>query len=152
MQAFAPHANSYRRFQPDCFAPVECNWGHDHRGAAVRVPECRGAGARLEYRVAGADANPYLVTAALLGAVLQGLEQRIAPPPAIESIADAQHPSDHLSHDWLLAIERFAGSLAMADIFGVDYRDLYAKVKRHEAQRLLAAVTDVDRLTYLTRL
>lgn len=149
---FAPHANSYRRFQPDCFAPIECNWGRDHRGAAVRVPEWRGPGARLEHRVAGADANPYLVAAALLGGVLHGLEQRIAPPPAIEDDAYAQHPPSHLTHDWLAAIERFAASPAMADVFSVAYRDLYAKVKRHEAQRLLAMVTDIDRQTYLTRL
>ncbi|SHF20878.1 glutamate--putrescine ligase [Modicisalibacter ilicicola DSM 19980] len=148
---FAPHANSYRRFQPDCFAPIECNWGYDHRGAAVRIPECRGPAARLEHRVAGADANPYLVTAALLGGMLQGLEQRIPPPPAIDQ-NEASQPLDRLTHDWLLAIERFAASDAMADILGTAYRDLYAKVKRHEAQRLLATVTDIDHLTYLTRL
>ncbi|WP_136069085.1 glutamine synthetase family protein [Modicisalibacter radicis] len=147
----APHANSYRRFQPDCFAPIECNWGRDHRGAAVRVPEWRGSGARLEHRVAGADANPYLVAAALLGGVLQGLEQRIVPPPAIEDEASSPQRPECLTHDWLAAIERFAVSPAMADIFGAEYRDLYAKVKRHEAQRTLAMVTDIDRQIYLTR-
>lgn len=148
---FAPHANSYRRFQPDCFAPIECTWGRDHRGAAVRIPEWQGAGARLEHRVAGADANPYLVTAALLGGVLHGLEQRISPPPAIEDVSPPQQSPACLTHDWLAAIERFAASPAMADIFGMAYRDLYTKVKRHEAQRLLAMVTDIDRQTYLTR-
>ncbi|WP_275287297.1 glutamine synthetase family protein [Halomonas elongata] len=148
---FAPHANSYRRFQPDSFAPIECNWGRDHRGAAVRVPEWRGAGARLEHRVAGADANPYLVAAALLGGVLHGLEQRIAPPPPIEDDTGSPHV-EWLNHDWLAALERFAASPAMADTFGLAYRDLYARVKRHEARSLLARVTDIDHQTYLTRL
>ncbi|MEO1853076.1 glutamine synthetase family protein [Chromohalobacter sp.] len=149
---FAPHGNSYRRFQPDSFAPIECNWGRDHRGAAVRVPEWQGAAARLEHRVAGADANPYLVATTLLGGILHGLEQRIAPPPAIEDEAHAWQRSEHLTHDWLTALERFAVSPAMADIFGTAYRDLYARIKRHEARELMARVTDVDRQTYLSRL
>lgn len=149
---FAPHANSYRRFQPDSFAPVQCNWGRDHRGVAVRVPEWRGSNARLEHRVAGADANPYLVTAALLGGVLQGLEQRIEPPPATDAENATPLKSDYLTHDWLTAIERFGASPAMADIIGTAYRDLYTAVKRHEAQRVLAMITDVDYETYLTRL
>lgn len=149
---FAPHANSYRRLQPDCFAPIECSWGRDHRGAAVRVPEWRGTGARLEHRVAGADASPYLVAATLLGSVLSGLEQRIAPPPAIEDAASAEYQAEALTHDWLAAIERFSESAAMADILGTKYRDLFSTVKRHEAQRLLAMVTDIDHQAYLARL
>lgn len=148
---FAPHLNSYRRFQPDNFAPIECNWGREHRGAAIRIPEWRGHAARLEHRVAGADANPYLVAATLLGGVLQGLKKRSVPPPAIEDTIETDTPS-RLNHDWLASIERFANSYVMADIFGSDYRDLYAKTKKREAHYLLSKVTDIDYQTYLTRL
>ncbi len=106
----------------------------------------------MEHRVAGADANPYLVATALLGGVLHGLEQRITPLPANEDSSGSEQSPSCLTHDWLIAIERFASSSVMADIFGAEYRDLYAKVKRHEAQHLLAMVTDIDRQTYLTRL
>ncbi|MCL4150641.1 UNVERIFIED_CONTAM: hypothetical protein GTU68_008260, partial [Idotea baltica] len=61
MQAvFAPHANSYRRFQPGSYAPMALTWGMDHRGVAIRVPATAGAGARLEHRICGADVNPHL--------------------------------------------------------------------------------------------
>lgn len=149
---FAPHANSYRRFQPDSFAPTACNWGWDHRGTAVRIPERHGPNTRLEHRVAGADANPYLVAATLLGGMLQGLEQRMEPPPAINDSHATPVAPDYLTHDWLTAIERFGASSAMADIVGTAYRDLYTTIKRHEAQQMLAKVTDVDYETYLTRL
>ncbi|MEM1163013.1 MAG: glutamine synthetase family protein, partial [Pseudomonadota bacterium] len=72
MLIFAPHLNSYRRFVPGFLCPVEATWSIDNRGAAIRVPETRGKGARIEHRVAGADANPYLVAAAVLAAALDG--------------------------------------------------------------------------------
>ena len=66
MAVFAPNANSYRRLRPDMFAPVEPNWGVNHRVVSVRVPESDENNLRFEHRVAGADANPYLVMAAVV--------------------------------------------------------------------------------------
>lgn len=76
---FAPFANSYRRFQPGSFAPVDIDWGYGHRGTAVRIPDANGPTARIEHRVAGADANPHLLLAAILGGMLLGLENRLDP-------------------------------------------------------------------------
>jgi len=75
----APHLNSWRRLQPDSFAPTRLDWGYDHRGVAVRIPETKGAGARLEQRVAGADANPYFVLTLLMAATLDGLQKGVLP-------------------------------------------------------------------------
>ncbi|MFP3541277.1 glutamine synthetase, partial [Pseudomonas sp. SIMBA_044] len=72
---FAPFANSYRRFQPGSFAPVDLTWGYGHRGTAIRIPDMNGPAARVEHRVAGADANPYLLLAAILGGMLLGLDE-----------------------------------------------------------------------------
>ena len=60
MALFAPSLNSYRRFQPDMFAPVNRRWGVNNRSAGLRIPMSPGDARRVEHRVAGADANPYL--------------------------------------------------------------------------------------------
>src|SRR5690606_34372283 len=81
---FAPFANSYRRFQPGSFAPVDIDWGHGHRGTAIRIPDSDGPAARIEHRVAGADANPYLLLTAILGGMLIGLDENLDPGPATQ--------------------------------------------------------------------
>ncbi|MCX8999172.1 glutamine synthetase family protein [Rhizobiaceae bacterium BDR2-2] len=148
---FAPFANSYRRFQPGSFAPTDIDWGFGHRGTAVRIPEKDGPAARVEHRVAGADANPYLLLAAILGGMLKGLEQTLDPGPASEPGKEPPK-TEKLTHDFLTAVETFAGSQAMADIFGAAYAKLYADTKRKEALTFLRTVSDFDYGTYLPRL
>ncbi|MEO0619085.1 MAG: glutamine synthetase family protein [Pseudomonadota bacterium] len=148
---FAPHLNSYRRFAPGAFAPAQCNWALDHRDAAVRVPETTGTAARLEHRLAGADANPYLLTAAVLGGMLHGLENAIAPPEPIKPHA-LHVTGPRLTQQWLSAIEVFEGSDVAQEIFGARYRDVYAAGRRSEFDRSMASVTDFEYATYLTRI
>ncbi|HEV7631985.1 MAG TPA: glutamine synthetase family protein, partial [Steroidobacteraceae bacterium] len=69
MAVFAPHANSWRRFRPDAYVPVTADWSINNRGTALRVPLSDAANRRLEHRVAGADANIYLVVAWILAGV-----------------------------------------------------------------------------------
>lgn len=148
---FAPFANSYRRFQPGSFAPTDVDWGFGHRGTAVRIPEKDGPAARIEHRVAGADANPHLLLAAILGGMLPGLEEPLDPGPATEP-GKAPPQTEKLTHDFLTAVENFAQSQAMAAIFGKDYARLYADTKRKEALAYLRTVSDFDYATYLPRL
>ena len=77
MAIFAPNPNSYRRFTPGAFAPAGRSWGYDHREVALRVPASTEDNRRVEHRIAGADANPYLVLAVILAAALEGIEQVI---------------------------------------------------------------------------
>lgn len=148
---FAPFANSYRRFQPGSFAPVDIDWGPGHRGTAVRIPEKDGPGARVEHRVAGADANPYLLLTAILGGMLLGLDETLDPGPATEPGKPAQG-GRRLTHDFLTAVEDFAASPFIADTFGEQYRALYADTKRKEAITYLRTVSDFDYRTYLPRI
>lgn len=146
----APHGNSYRRLQPENFAPVRCDWGYDHRGVALRLPETRGPAARIEHRVAGADANPYLVLTMVLGSVLSGLEQ--SDQPAIAALLPGEAASaEFLSHDWLTAIDRFEQSDWMRQLLGARFCSIYARIKRHEAQTYNRQVSDIDLKTYLSR-
>ena len=151
MQAvFAPHLNSYRRFQPESFAPSAPDWGFDHRGAAVRLPETSGPGARLEHRICGADVNPYLALAAVLGGMLHGMDaQPPLPPPLDDPKAE---PAQPLSHDWTTAVDRLAASDFAADILGETYRDLYVTVRRDEISALCSIVAPVEYSAYLGRL
>ena len=148
---FAPFANSYRRFQPGSFAPVDLTWGNGHRGTAIRIPDKDGPAARIEHRVAGADANPYLLLAAILGGMLLGLDGELDPG---EETTPAHTPADttRLTHDFLSAVETFRTSPFIADTFGARYQALYGDTKRKEALAHLRTVSDFDYQTYLPRL
>ncbi len=148
---FAPHMNSYRRFQRNSFAPHAPDWGLDNRAAAVRLPEVSGPGARLEHRISGADVNPYLVLAAILGGMLHGLENPDLPlPPPLDD--DAGTHADPLTADWATAVDTFADSAIAADTFGEEFRAIYTAVRRNEIEQLTTAISQIEYRTYLGRL
>ena len=147
---FAPFANSYRRFQPGSFAPVDLTWGYGNRGTAIRIPDKDGPAARVEHRVAGADANPHLLLAAILGGMLLGLDNDLDPGPATEPGTDSK--AERLTHDFLSAVERFSASDFIADTFGPEYRKMYGVTKRKEALAFLRTISDFDYQTYLPRI
>jgi len=148
---FAPFANSYRRFQPGSFAPVDLTWGYGHRGTAVRIPDLNGPAARIEHRVAGADANPYLLLAAILGGMLLGIDFELDPGEETTPSHTPGHTAQ-LTHDFLTAVDAFRLSPFIADIFGEPYQKLYGDTKRKEAITYLRTVSDFDYRTYLSRL
>ncbi len=149
---FAPFANSYRRFQPGSFAPVDIDWGFGHRGTAVRIPDAQGPAARIEHRVAGADVNPYLLLTAILGGMLLGLDETLDPGPATEPGKEPPTGTRKLTHDFLTAVEEFSVSPFIADVFGARYQKLYGDTKRKEAITYLRTVSDFDYQTYLPRI
>jgi glutamine synthetase len=148
---FAPHMNSYRRFQPSSFAPHAPDWGLDNRAAGVRVPEVSGPGARLEHRISGADTNPYLVLTAILGGILHGLDNPDLPLPLPldDELGDHAEP---LTADWATAVDIFADSDIAAKVFCDGYRDIYAAVRYDEITQLTSAISQIEYRTYLGRL
>jgi glutamine synthetase len=146
---FAPHLNSYRRFAPNSFAPSAPDWGKDHRGAGLRLPDTQGPAARLEHRIAGADVNPYLAMAGILGGMFFGMETEPFLPLPLDH-PDAA-PADSLGSDWSTAVERFANSDIAAEIFGTRYRAVYAAVRRDEIAQLTRQITPVEYRAYLSR-
>ena len=147
---FAPHLNSYRRMVPGSFVPVEAHWAFDNRGSALRLPETAGSGARIEHRVAGSDANPYLVTAAVLAAVLAGLDEGAEPPPPLQGqIVPGQGQPLPLS--WAAAERRFARSDFVARWLGEQFRHVFGAQKRQERAHMLSLVTDREYEVYLRR-
>lgn len=148
---FAPFANSYRRFQPGSFAPVDLTWGTGHRGTAIRIPDANGPAARIEHRVAGADANPYLLLAAILGGMLLGLDNELDPGEETTP-SHAPENTERLTHDFLTAVEAFRASPFIKDVFGARYQKLYGDTKYKEALAYLRTVSDFDYRTYLPRI
>lgn len=148
MALLAPNGNSFRRFQPDNFVPLAPSWGFNNRTVALRIPAGDDKATRIEHRVAGADANPYLVTAAVLAGIHYGIVRRIGPPPVTEGDASLQHGRE-LPLSWLHAIEAFDASAVMADYLGADFMRIYSAVRRYEHDQFAAVITPTEYDWYL---
>lgn len=145
---FAPHSNSYRRLRKGTHAPVAMAWGYENRTTAIRIPGGSPKARRIEHRVAGADANPYLVMAAILGAALIGIERELTPPDPTEGDAYALDlPS--LPPDWASAIAQFQTGALIRNILNPTLHDMITACKRQELERFAAHVTEFEYRTYL---
>jgi glutamine synthetase len=143
MAVFAPLANSWRRLRSEAYVPMTADWSVNNRGAALRVPVSDAANRRLEHRVAGADANPYLVTSWVLGGVLKGLQERLEPrePLAGNLYHHDGDLGEPLPHYWPTALDRFEASRFARELLSPELHRLYAKVKRYELDEFCLQVT-----------
>lgn len=145
---FVPSWNGFRRLQPGSYAPTRATWGENNRSVAVRVPASPPQARRIEHRIAGADANPYLVLAAVMSAMLDGIEAGATPPPAIEANA-YETPGPDLPSTMEDAVREFAASPFIEKALGADYRDLFLAVKTAEIAAFHGEITPLERSTYL---
>lgn len=148
MSLCAPGPNSYRRFRSEAYVPLHPTWSINNRGSAIRVPASDPANLRLEHRLAGADANPYLVVAWVLAGIHHGLTRQLEPPPVTTGNA-YQQPGEPLPIAWGEAIERFARSETARHYFGDRFVDLYSIVKRGELKDFASYVTPLEIARYL---
>jgi glutamine synthetase len=128
---FAPHAGSYDRLVPGAHAPTGIGWAYENRTASVRVPNGPNAARRLEHRVPGGDANPYMVLAAILGGMELGLADKIAPPAPLTGNAYAQE-LPQIPETWEMAVDRFSTSALMPRLFPERLIDNFTRTKRQE--------------------
>lgn len=138
----APTVNSYTRLVKGAWAPTASTWGVDNRTAAFRFVPGRGADTsaqRIECRVGGADANPYLVSAAAVGAALLGIEQRLEPPAAVAGnaydVEDELPPARRFPPTLRAAAARFAASAPARELFGDAFVEHFARSRLWEAQQ-----------------
>lgn len=143
MLLFAPNLNSYRRFQRGTHAPLAPSWGYENRTVAVRVPADAPHATRIEHRVAGADANPYLVVAAVLAGMLHGIENALQAPAPLAGNAYEQLPPS-LPRYWPQALSRFENSDFIRDNFGEEFRQVYAILKQQEIDEFDRHVTPLE--------
>ena len=147
MLMFAPHANSYRRFVLNAFVPLNDAWGFNNRTVAMRIPHSDPANIRIEHRIAGADANPYLVTAAVLAGILQGLEDRGDPGAPV--VGNAYEQTEHRELYWRDTLRDFQASEFVARHFGADFRHIFGQQKLKELRSFSREVTTLEYDWYL---
>ena len=140
MLVLAPNANSWRRFASAVYSPASNSWGVEDRNVALRIPAGGAKTRHFEHRIAGVDANPYLVAAITLGAALDGIE---AGGGAGASGRDAS-AAHALPRHWLDAIDTFERSEAMERLLGPVMHQGYAAIKRAEYMQVATEVTDAE--------
>jgi len=137
MAIFAPNINVYRRFKPDEFVPVTAHWGENNRSVAFRLPISEDRNRRIEHRVAGAEANPYLVMAAVLAGVHYGLANGLEPGEKHPGNAGAQVDAGLPLTPWD-AFRAIAAAEILPAYLGADYPRIYAEVKQAEFDAFMA--------------
>ncbi len=131
MGFLAPNVNSYSRFVPNIYVPVTPSWGYENRSVAFRVPKSPGNARRIEHRIAGADANPYLTLATLLAGIHHGITSKIDPGEPAEGNAGEQ-VSEDVPFQLDEAMSRTRGSKTLGSYFGEQYLKAYTSCKISE--------------------
>ena len=139
MALFAPNLNVYRRFKPDEFVPVTTDWGDNNRSVAFRIPPSDAANRRIEHRVSGAEANPYLVVAAVLAGMLHGVENELSPGEKHGGNAGAEVDAGLPLSMWQ-AIDSLRRASILPRYFGDNYLQIYADVKQSEFDAFMDAI------------
>jgi glutamine synthetase len=147
MLIFAPTANSYRRYRSESYVPLNPSWAVNNRGVALRIPASSPENRRVEHRVAGADANPYLLTAAVLAGIHHGLQRRIDPGPPIDGNA-YRNAEVTLPITWPEAALKFEGSALMREYLGEKFHRLFVTTRRGELQAFESHVTPLEYAWY----
>ncbi|MFI7441478.1 glutamine synthetase family protein [Nonomuraea indica] len=147
----APNVNSYKRLRPGAFAPTGITWGRDNRTCPIRVVGS-GASLRIEHRVPGGDANPYLAVAAMVAAGLHGIENRLPLPAPHEANALADPSVPRLPATLSEALRLWEGGELAAKVFGDAVVRHYAQAARAELEAFETAVTDWERVRGFERL
>lgn len=147
MLMFAPHANSYRRFVLNAFVPLNDCWGFNNRTVAMRIPHSDPANIRIEHRIAGADANPYLVAAAVLAGILHGLETKGDPGPPI--VGNAYEQTETRTLFWRDTIHDFMASEFVKTTFGDEFQHIFGQQKLKEMRSFYTEVTTLEYDWYL---
>lgn len=143
MALMAPYVNSYRRLTPGDSAPINLEWGVDNRSVGLRVPRSEPEGRRLENRLVGADANPYLAIAASLACGYLGMTHGTAPRAAFEG--DGYSAAHTLPRSLLSALTALEGCSELTELLGQEFVDVYTVIKHHEFEEFMRVVTPWER-------
>ncbi|MHB2025570.1 MAG: glutamine synthetase family protein [Elusimicrobiota bacterium] len=148
---YAPTVNSYKRYQSATFAPTAVAWARDNRTCGFRVVGEKNS-LRIENRIPGADANPYLAFAATIGSGLYGIEKKIEPPPEIRGDAYKSSASSAVPRTLYKAVRLLESSQAARHIFGDDVFEHYLRSARAEQEAFDRSVTCWERERYFERI
>jgi glutamine synthetase len=147
MAVWAQSANAYRRYVPKSYVSMAAHWGFNNRTVALRIPHGNGASTRIEHRVAGADANPYLVLASILAGINYGIANQVDPGPAVEGNAEIVE-APPLPTAWINSLDLFENSDIVRGAFGASFQDVFSRLKHAERCNFERIVTPLDHLWY----
>jgi glutamine synthetase len=139
---FAPTVNCPKRYRKGTYAPASITWGFENRSVAVRVKAWRGQRTHIENRLGSGSSNPYLVMAGLLLASLDGIDQRIEPPEALQTNAYLLDDLDLLPRTLEDSLDEFEKDEVLRDAFHPEFLKAYTGLKRHEIEKARAANTN----------
>ncbi len=148
MLIFAPNANSYRRFRRNSYAPVSASWGINNRTVSIRIPAGAANACHIEHRPSGADANPYLVMAAILAGMHYGITEKSDPGNPVVGNGYEKR-AKYIPGNWFDAIDAFWRASILKEYFGKPFVDTYCTIKEVEADRFYAEPTLRDFEWYL---
>ena len=148
MLIFAPNANSYRRFRRNSYAPVSASWGINNRTVSIRIPAGAANACHIEHRPSGADANPYLVMAAILAGMHYGITEKADPGNPVVGNGYEKR-AKYIPGNWFDAIDAFWRASILKEYFGKPFVDTYCTIKEVEADRFYAEPTLRDFEWYL---
>ncbi len=148
MLIFAPNANSYRRFRRNSYAPVSASWGINNRTVSIRIPAGAASACHIEHRPSGADANPYLVMAAILAGMHYGITEKADPGNPVVGNGYEKR-AKYIPGNWFDAIDAFWRASILKEYFGKPFVDTYCTIKEVEADRFYAEPTLRDFEWYL---
>jgi glutamine synthetase len=147
---YSPFVNSYKRYVPGLWAPLNASWGLENRTCGSRVilgPS--DSAARIEFRQTASDINPYVAMAACLGSGLYGIDNELAPPP--ETSGDATASGDSalaLPLTLEAAVERLRQSEAARVLLGEPFVDHYIRTREWECRQYNRAVSEWELRRY----
>ena len=147
----APYVNSYKRFSIGMFAPTKAVWSADNRTAGFRVCGVGSKAVRVECRIPGSDANPYLSCAALLAAGLDGIEKKLELEPELSGNMYNTDGIREIPHNLRDAAAKLKGSAMLRAAFGADVVDHYHHAAQWEVSEADRVVTDFELQRLLER-
>ncbi|MDF2232057.1 glutamine synthetase family protein [Albimonas sp. CAU 1670] len=139
----APYVNSYRRMVKYMSAPVNLEWGYDNRSTGLRAPRSDPKARRVENRVTGADANPYLALAGSLAAGFLGMVEAVEPRPAVTG--GAYDNERDLPYSLLEAVDLLQGCAPLTALLGEDFVKIYATLKQFEYDQFMTVISPWER-------
>jgi glutamine synthetase len=140
---FAPTVNSFRRMRPNHSAPINVQWGKDNRSCGLRVPTSDAQNRRIENRLPGADANPYLAMTALLLSGYLGIMEKLEPAEQVNGNAYV-HPRT-LPKTLDEALERFAACAPIRDVLGETFVKAFLAIKQSELEHYEGVISSWER-------
>jgi len=147
---YAPYVASYKRYQSRSWAPTGIAWSYDNRTAGFRVVG-HGSSLRVECRLPGADANPYIAYAAAIAAGLDGIQNQIEPPAIFQGDIYAAKDLPRVPGTLREAIAEFEASELAREAFGEDVVEHYLHFLATEQRKFDEVVTSWERARYFER-